>query len=247
MQYAILASALHGDVQWTRMLIPPRWLSCTLRAHTSLIRHPRPIPKVLTLHYEKAQAGYLQHTAVISYLQNKNTSSGSLLPYTNLTNLVAMLKGWKLFQDTLNGLNILETKMKEQPATIQLSENMSVLKGTTKALLCTEEMKIQPTGSPRGAGLLHNPNLGENQSTFNQTFIGLGVMYFYKPFPALSSFSLFSLALSVYTLAPPVVCVSGWYLQSPRSRCENVLGFCYAFKSFFFFLCFFLLLIFLYL
>lgn len=83
------------------MLILQLLPSCTLKAHNfPIINVQDPFSKSLAFYYEKhSHANFSTQTIIPHLLRNKNRISGSLLPYTNLTNMATMPKKLKHFQD----------------------------------------------------------------------------------------------------------------------------------------------------
>lgn len=147
------------NIQWTRMLILQLLPSCTLKAHNSITDIQDPFSKSLAFYYEKHSHANFNTQTIIPHLQNKNRISGSLLPYTNLTNMATMPKELKHFQDICTDCTSqkqLNEKCKNNLCimyqTQQLGENINAINGITKALPYTkEEMKMQPTGSLKSA------------------------------------------------------------------------------------------------
>lgn len=100
MKYNILTRAFQDNIQWTRMLILQLLPSCTLKARNSpIIDIKDPFSKSLAFYQEKHSHANFSTQTIIPHLQNKNRISGSLLPYTNLTNMATMPKELKHFQD----------------------------------------------------------------------------------------------------------------------------------------------------
>lgn len=141
------------------MLILQLLPSCTLKAHNSITDIQDPFSKSLAFYYEKHSHAKFNTQTIIPHLQNKNRISGSLLPYTNLTNMATMPKELKHFQDICTDCTSrkqLNKKCKNNLCimyqTQQLGENINAINGITKALPYTkEEMKMQPTGSLKSA------------------------------------------------------------------------------------------------
>lgn len=99
-KYNILTRAFQDNIQWTRMLILQLLPSCTLKGHNSpIVDIQDPFSKSLAFYYEKHSHANFSTQTIIPHLQNKNRISGSLLPYTNLTNMATMPKELKHFQD----------------------------------------------------------------------------------------------------------------------------------------------------
>lgn len=95
----ILTRAFQDNIQWTRMLILQLLPSCTLNAHNSpIINIQDSFSKSLAFYYEKHSHANFSTQTIIPHLQNKNRISGSLLPYTNLTNMATMPKELKHFR-----------------------------------------------------------------------------------------------------------------------------------------------------
>lgn len=96
----ILTRAFRDNIQWTRMLILQLLASCTLKAHNSpMMNSQDPFSKPSAFCYEKHSHANFSTQTIIPHLQNENRISGSLLPYTNLTNMATMPKKLKHFQD----------------------------------------------------------------------------------------------------------------------------------------------------
>lgn len=100
------------------MLILKLLPSCTLKACSSpIIDILDPFSKSLAFYYEKHSHANFSTQTIIPHLQNKNRISGSLLPYTNLTNMATMPKELKHFQDICTDCTSqkqLNNKMQEQ-------------------------------------------------------------------------------------------------------------------------------------
>ena len=100
------------------MLILKLLPSCTLKACNSpIIDILDPFSKSLAFYYEKHSHANFSTQTLIPHLQNKNRISGSLLPYTNLTNMATMPKELKHFQDICTDCTSqkqLNNKMQEQ-------------------------------------------------------------------------------------------------------------------------------------
>lgn len=97
-KWNILIRAFQDNIQWTRMLILQLLPSCTLKAHNSpIIDIQNPFSKSLAFYYEKHSHANFSTQTIIPHLENKNRISGSLLPYTTLTNMATMPKELKHF------------------------------------------------------------------------------------------------------------------------------------------------------
>lgn len=117
-RFNILTRAFQDNIQWARMLILKLLPSCTLKACSSpIIDILDPFSKSLAFYYEKHSHANFSTQTIIPHLQNKNRISGSLLPYTNLTNMATMPKELKHFQDICTDCTSqkqLNNKMQEQ-------------------------------------------------------------------------------------------------------------------------------------
>lgn len=160
---------------------------------------------------------------IIPHLENKNRISGSLLPYTNLTNVATMPMELKHFQDICTDCTFLKTNKNERTICalcIKLNNwvDINAINGITKALPYTkEEMKTQPTGSLKECVTTARSEHSGGKKRFNQTFKGFNVIHFEIFFHTVSSlfFCCFSwLSRSMLWLLPRS-CLSDWSLLSP--------------------------------
>lgn len=175
---------------------------------------------------------------IIPHLQNKNRISGSLLPYTNLTNVATMPTELKHFQDICTDCTFLkQTKMQEQ--SVHHVSNWTTgwkqqcnkwdYKGTSLHKRGNENAAYRELEE---CVTTAQSQLGEEKKRFNQTFIGFNVIHFYKKIFTQSHLCFYVVFLGSLVLYfgsfHDRVCLTGPYYHRDLV-CGNVLCFCYAF------------------